>query len=419
MNVLVKGINYIWLHLWKYKAVERQHARYVNAIRGKRPVRVVFMAIDLALWRYQHVYELMAKDKRFLPFIVLSPCIGRDTEKDMEPLRQYFHARNIRFIDYKGTPVDIRRELNPDIIFYTQPYEYLLIDEYDCRHFYDLLLCYMPYGLWISTGKLSYNLHFHNQAWRLYYSSTLHLEEARKVADNHGRNVWVVGYANADDYLTRHHDSSVWRASADGRLRKRIVWAPHFSVIKEHLTLPPRSNFLWMAQLMLDIAREYADSIQIAFKPHPSLLTQLYQLEDWGRQRTDAYYAEWQQMENTQLETGVFTELFMTSDAIIHDSGSFAAEYHYSLKPAMFVSKDMRPILATQSAFGKQAHDMHYIGSSETDIRWFIDEVVLNGNDPMLPKRRAFYEDFLLPPNQSSVAQNIVNDIADSLQLGE
>lgn len=417
MNILIKSLNYIWLHLWKYKAVERQHVKYVNTLCGKKPVRVVFMAIDVALWRYQHVYELMAQDSRFQPFIVLSPCIGRDMEKDMNSLRQYFRKHGIEYIDYKGTPVDIRKELKPDIIFYTQPYEYLLEDEYDCRHFYDLLLCYMPYGLWMSTGKLSYNLHFHNQAWRLYYTNALHLKEAQKVADNHGRNVRVVGYANADDYLRPKHDSAVWKTPADGKPRKRIIWAPHFSVIKETSALPPRSNFLWMAQLMLDIAKEYADRIQIAFKPHPSLLTQLYQVKDWGRWRADEYYAQWQQMENTQLETGEFTDLFMTSDAMIHDSGSFAAEYHYSQNPVMFVSKDMRPIYATLSEFGKQAHDMHYIGTDEADIRWFINEVVLNGDDPMRPKRRQFYEDYLLPPNQNSVAQNIVNDIVESLQL--
>lgn len=417
MNFLTKSVNYLWLHCWQYKAVERQHAKRVKQLQGKRPLRVVFMAIDLALWRYQHIYELMAGDERFMPFILLSPCLGRDTEKDLQPLRQYFRERGIEYIDYQGTPVDIRHELKPDLIFYTQPYEHLLIDEYDCRHFYDLLLCYMPYGLWISTGKLSYNLHFHNQAWRLYYSSSLHLREAQRVADNHGRNVKVVGYSNADDYLRGNHDDTVWKKPADGKPRKRIVWAPHFSVIKETSALPPRSNFLWMAQLMVDIAKEYADRIQIAFKPHPSLLTQLYQLEDWGRQRADEYYALWKQMDNTQLETGVFVDLFMTSDAMIHDSGSFAAEYHYSQRPAMFVSKDLRPILVTQSEFGVQAHKMHYIGAEEKDIRWFIDEVVLKGNDPMLPERKKFYADYLLPPGGKSVAQNMLDDIVESLGI--
>ena len=417
MKLLTNALRYLWLHGWKYKAVERQHERLEERLRGKRPVNVVFMAIDVALWKYQHVYELMAADEHFRPTIVLSPCVGRRYEKDMEALRQYFDQHHISYIDYRGQAIDVRRELNPDIIFYTQPYENLLVPEYDCRHFYDLLLCYMPYGFWTSTGKLSYDLHFHNQAWRLYYSTTLHQKEAETVATNHGRNVRVVGYANADYYLKGSYDETVWRQIADGVRRKRIVWAPHFSIFSKNSAFPPRANFLWMADLMVSLAHEYADKLQIAFKPHPALLTQLYEHKDWGRERTDKYYELWQQMPNTQLETGQYIDLFMTSDAIVHDSGSFAVEYHYSKKPAMFVSRDMDSVLSTQSEFGRKAYDMHYMGKDEADIRRFIDDVVLGSNDPMLPQREAFFKEYLLPPAGKSVAQNVIDDIVKSLNL--
>ena len=153
----------------------------------------------------------------------------------------------------------------------------------------------------------------------------------------------------------------------------------------------------------------------MAFKPHPALLTQLYQHPEWGQERTDEYYELWRTMPNTQLEAGEFVDLFMTSDAMIHDSGSFAVEYHYSRKPVMFVSKNMKPILDTQSTFGLKAYDLHYIGKDEAGIRRFIDEVVLGGNDPLLPEREQFFRDYLLPPGGKSVAQNILDDILDSL----
>ena len=420
MNTLTKAINYLWLHGWKYRTVERQHQRLTEQLRGKKTLNVVFIAIDVAYWRYQHLYELMAADARFLPTIVLSPCLGHEhQEKEIERLRAYFDARGISYVDYdfSDKPFDIRGQLNPDIIFFPQPYEYLLCKEHDCRRFYDRLVCYMPYGFWTSTGKLSYDLHFHNQAWRLYYSTQLHLKEAQRVATNHGRNVRVVGYANADDFLRPQHENP-WRQLAGGKRRKRIVWAPHYSIIAENSSLPPRANFLWMASLMVNIAKEYADNLQIAFKPHPALLSQLYQHEEWGRERTDEYYESWRTMPNTQLEAGEFVDLFMTSDAMIHDSGSFAVEYHYSKQPVMFVSKNLKPILKTQSEFGKVAYDLHYIGKDEADIRRFIDDVVLDGNDPMRPQREQFFSDYLLPPSGKSVAQNMLDDIVESLELG-
>ena len=123
-------------------------------------------------------------------------------------------------------------------------------------------------------------------------------------------------------------------------------------------------------------------------------------------------------MENTQIETGQFVDLFMTSDAMVHDSGSFAVEYHYSKKPVMFVSKDMTPVLSTLSDFGKKAYGLHYIGGDEAAIRRFIDKVVLGGDDPMREQREQFFSDYLLPPEGKSVAQNMLDDIVGSLELG-
>ena len=53
----------------------------------------------------------------------------------------------------------------------------------------------------------------------------------------------------------------------------------------------------------------------------------------------------------------------------------------------------------------------------EADIRRFIDDVVLAGNDPMQPQSEQFFRDYLLPPNGKSVAQNVVDDIVESLNL--
>ncbi len=421
VNVLAKTLNYLWLHLWQYRATERQHRRLVEQLRhGRRPLRVVFIAIDVAYWRYQRVYELMAADGRFRPTIVLSPCLGhKNPEQEMERLRRYFDGAGCSYVDYDfgREPFDIRKELAPDIIFFPQPYEHLLCPEHDCLNFYDRLVCYMPYGFWTSTGKFSYDLHFHNRAWRIYHCSGLHLQEARRVATNRGRNVRIVGYANADDYLRPDHEDP-WKHMADGVRRKRIVWAPHFSIIAKNASMPPRANFLWMADLMVALARDYQDRIQMAFKPHPALLTQLYQHPDWGQERTDRYYDLWRTMPNTQVETGQYADLFMTSDAMIHDSGSFAAEYHYSRQPVMFVAKDMAPVLSTQSEFGRRCYDMHYIGADERDIRRFVEQVVLGADDPMRRQREQFFSDYLLPPGGKSVAQNVVDDIVDSLDLG-
>ena len=374
------------------------------------------MALDIAMWKHQRLYELMTADKRFHPIIVISPCMHRESpEKDAERLRQFFNKYHTPYIDYKADqkPFDIRGELDPDIIFYTQPYEYLLCPEHDCKAFYDRLVCYVPYGFNIFK-RWAYNLHFCNLAWRLYYPTQENREIAKLRMSNKGRNIRIVGNANADYFMKECH-TDTWKQLADGRHRKRIIWAPHFTITNDSTTIPPRSNFLWMADIMLRIAEEYKEQLQIAFKPHPNLLTKLYEHKDWGKERADAYYHMWKEMPNTQFEAGEYIDLFMTSDAMIHDSATFTAEYHYSHKPTMFVSKHIDSIKKDLSQLGKQALNLHYIGCSETDIRHFIDDVVIKGNDPMFPLRKQFYTDYLLPPEGKSVAQNILDDIIQSL----
>ena len=95
-------LNYLWLHGWKYRAIERQHKRLVDKlIHEHRPINVVFMALDISLWRYQEIYELMVADPRFNPTIVLSPCTLReDPDKDADSLRQFFNEKGIQYIDY-------------------------------------------------------------------------------------------------------------------------------------------------------------------------------------------------------------------------------------------------------------------------------------------------------------------------------
>ena len=414
MEFVRKVTEYLWLHLWQYKATERQHHKFVEQLIGQTPIKVVFFAIDIAMWRYQHLYELMVADKHFLPTIVLSPCLERkQREQDAAGLRRFFDSKKIPYIDYheSGEPYDVKGIINPDIVFYPQPYEHQLCPEHDCLNFYDRLLCYASYYFPLGV-HWAYNLHFSNRAWRIYYSLPYQIDLAKKKAFNHGRNARMVGYANADDFLKEQH-SDVWKQLSDGKRRKRIVWAPHHSIC----ALPLRSNFLWMSELMINIAKEYRDRLQIAFKPHPFLLSKLYGYEQWGKERTDAYYHEWETMENTQLEIGNYIDLFMTSDAMVHDSASFVAEYHYSQNPVMFVARDLSTLTADLSVMGKAAYDAQYIGETEADIRHFIDDVVLAGEDSLKPKREAFFRSNLLPPNNKTVAQNILDDIIESLQL--
>lgn len=401
-RVLLKRIYFIVLPIIQRIVVFR--------LRHKKMINVVFFAMSLPMWRHQRFYESLKKNPRFNAYIVILPSntYTQDQQlKDVNTLREYFDSRGIPYflgIKNDGTPFDVRKELNPDILFYPQPYSGYYVDKLSHNKFWDKLVCYTPYAFWTSKGAWSYALVLHQMAWKLFYSTDLHRKDAVKYSPRKDFNVEVVGYPTADDFLlSRHLDK--WKPQSINK--KRIIWAPHFTVFSGGLLA--QSNFLWMADFMIDLAKKYVNQIQFIFKPHPGLYTQLCSHPDWGELKANEYYNLWKTMDNTQIETGEFVDLFMTSDAMIHDCGSFTVEYHYSENPVMYVATDIEKQLEDKNDFGKLAMHQHYIGKNREDIIAFIENVVLNGNDPMSESRKKFKENYLIPPHGKSVAENIMD----------
>lgn len=395
--------------------------RRARVIGKKDKIEVVFFAMNLAMWRYQGVYDLLSKEDRFDCHIILTTPRSFSKEQqvsDLQQMRDYFGSQGIKYIDFdenEGVGYDVKEQINPDIVFYPQPYSYMYPWKHDFFLFKKNLICYIPYSInVIKVNHWLYDLPFHNMAWKIFCPLQIERDTAIRAARNHGVNWVVSGYYNLDKYLLPPK-VDVWNQKAKGG--KRLIWAPHFTITAEGTWLAPRSNFLWMAQLMLEVAEKYNDRLQIAFKPHPRLKSELYRHPDWGKERTDEYYQRWETMENTQLETGDFVDLFMTSDAMIHDCASFTAEYLFVNKPVAFVATDLEQVKPNHSEFGQMALDQHYIVGNEQEMMAFIEDVVLGGQDTMKSQRTEFFETVLKPNVTGNTSQFIVDDIKKGLGL--
>ena len=402
---------------WEYIAFRQR--RYVRELQEKEKINVVFFAMQRSLWKYQNLYREISKNNRFNVSIVLSPAQNfakEQQERDMQELRKFFIEQGIAFCDYDvanpQNAIDVKKELDPDILFYPQHYTPLLNPLHDSSHFYDRLICYYPYALWTTGGSWGYNSGMQNHAWKLFYSTKFNLEDARTFCFNKGKNAYVVGYPSMDDFLQGDYHYE-WKIP-DEKVKK-IIWAPHFSINSGNRIIN-RACFLWMADTMLNIAQNYKDKLQIVFKPHPRLMTELYDHPDWGKDKTDQFYHLWETMPNTKVETGNYIDLFMTSDAMIHDCGSFSVEYLYSKKPVMFMTNGEKEYRKELNGLGNGALDQHYIGTDTDAIYHFIDDVVLSNNDPKKDQRNKFVNDVLLPPNGKSVVDNTMDVICDGLK---
>lgn len=390
---------------------------YVKRLRHKKKINVVFFAASLSMWRYQHLYEALSKHPRFNVTIVIQPFIWWAEPQKQEyvhDLCRYFDDKSIPYMlgtNSNGALLNVKNELKPDLLFYPQPYNGYYPNELSYNRFYNKLLCYYPYAFWRSKGYWSYDMPLHRTAWKLFYSTELHKKDAKLYARcNKGRNVEIVGYPTADDFLSGKY-TDVWKPQT--AKKKRIIWAPHFTIFSGGPIT--QSNFLWMAELMLDLAKHYSNKLQFAFKPHPHLFGKLCEHPDWGEEKAKEYYNTWATMENAQLDTGEFVDLFMTSDAMIHDSGSFCVEYHYSGNPVMYIADNFEEQVAEMADFGKLAMQQHYVGRNKQDIIDFIENTVIGGIDPMKPGRAKFVQEYLVPPNGKSVVQNTMDILLKEL----
>ena len=219
----------------------------------------------------------------------------------------------------------------------------------------------------------------------------MHLEISKEVNYLKSKNIRVSGYPGFDKYLYDNINSSTKASPWPNDTRKKIIWAPHHTVeISEYYS--NHSNFLLYHEFFKEIAFELRDDVCFAFKPHPNLRLKLYGLKGWGEVTTEKYYNWWNQCENTLLIEGGYEELFINSDAMIHDSVSFMAEYLCLGKPSCYLIKDETKLTKFLNRFGLSLLEYHTKAFNESDIRDFIEAVINKCKSTTIRKE---YQNFL------------------------
>ena len=244
---------------------------------------------------------------------------------------------------------------------------------------------------------------FHNLVGLFFLETEVHQQLAKKNARNKGFNTIVSGYPATEIFLDKDFKpKDLWKPQSKGK--KRIIYAPHHSIDKASYP----SVFLETCEDMLKIAEKYADSVQFVFKPHQLLKFKLQQI--WGIDKTEEYYRRWDSMENTQLVADGYEDLFLTSDALIHDCGSFTTEYLFTKKPVMYLCRNT-DMTDKFNEFGIKSFEQHYHGHAVSEVEEFIEEVVINGKDPLENQRELFFNEYLMPKDGILPSQRILQTI--------
>lgn len=440
----------------KHREVGARHRKARALVRGRETIKAAFFLIHNANWKYDGLYRLMEQDPSFDPVIIVCPYLTygeAQMHEELDKAFSTFSQKGYNVIQTRredGTWLDVKNEIQPDMIFFTSPYPYTR-PEYYVTHFPDTLTFYVPYAYIITDRSwLRYQLELHYLVYNIFHESDYHRQQARQHALNRGANSVVTGYPGLDfvfrngagsegavaagsrvvvgpgsegdgagksrvvvasgsegDGAVKSRVSDPWKGG-DGQ-KKRIIWAPHHTIETEK-NPHNYSNFLAYHQFFLDLADRYAGQVIFSFKPHPLLKPKLKNLPEWGEERTERYFKTWESRPNCQLDEGLYFDLFVTSDAMIHDSISFLVEYISTGKPSLYMIIDDL-VLTGFSALGREIINAHYQSRTQEAVIAFIEQVVTGGDDPLRPEREKLLRRYLQPPNGVSASENIMNEI--------
>ena len=394
------------------KSFRQSQLNAARRLRGKERIEVAFFLTIPGMWKSDFLFQALRDNPRYHPYIVIYPYSyykgfsKEEVDATLERTRTFVEEKGFEYVipyDERRGWYDVKKTLDPDIVIFTTPYKDFP-PKYYVYHFRDRLTCYVPYGFGsLNMQRVNYDLMFHNLVGLHFVETEIHRQLSEKYARNKAENVVITGYPGTEVFLRKDYTpKNVWKPQAT--MKKKVIWAPHHT-IDATLAL---STFLLRCDDMVALSEKYRDTIQFAFKPHPLLKFKLQLL--WGEARTRNYYEQWATMENTQLEEANYVDFFLTSDAMIHDCGSFTTEYLFVNKPVMYLTHDEH-FAERFNPFGQKSFQCHYRGGDVQAIEDFLQKVVLEGNDPKRVDRQALYEQYLQPIDGMMPSERIIYEI--------
>ena len=349
---------------------------------------VTFIVYQSAVWKCDSVYWHLANDQKIDASITVLPVLNRGLADDDElrRTREYFKSKGFKVNDFVLGDGFLKQRMffkQFDTVVFSDCWNlsqsityYYLLFFWDC--------VYVPYSHQVSSYagfQTQYNQPFHNLVRAIYAPQKDEYNIFRDNSHIGNSNVQYLGYAGVDRLIEASDQScspvttvfpyDPWRVFKNQSAR-RLIWSPHHSF---NWTERKYSNFVEMHQIMLDLAKKYEGYINIVFKPHPMLKENLRN-SLWGVERTDAYYRKWQEQENCVLMEGEYQSLFFYSDGLLHDCGSFVAEYSYLKKVHAFVysSKDIKSCF---NSFGNKCLDRAHAIFNDDDLREFFEMLLV------------------------------------------
>lgn len=379
-------------------------------IRRKDKIKVGFVLYDSSMWCGDEIYNFFARDERFEPTVFL--CLRANQElvkKDFFHGVEQFKSRGLNVV-----PVTNRNEPIPeqDLIIFLTPYFSVLAKAFRPENLpVKILMAYIPYALSISQFRIFKNAVF-CAGWKAFFQTAINLEifdNKCKVGMPRGS---YGGYPKMDIFFRDDADFKFdWKMAQPDA--KKIIWAPHWSI----QNAVKYATFQWNYKFMYEFAKAHPE-ISWVVKPHPNLFLSAIKAGLFPSVKAfEEYLTAWNDLPNAQVYTGAYYQaIFKTSDGMIHDSGSFIAEYQYVNKPMIYLTRDTQKF----NELGEAVLKVSYLvdGKDLDAIAAMMQRVFIDGDDYRAAERKDVFDKYLNYPKTNGMlaSEFIYKSIADELK---
>lgn len=373
----------------------------------KRKIRVLFLVNEISKWKVQSLYDLIKESEDFEPIIALN-IADRQWDCSLSQ-RAEIIKNNYEFFKSKGMDAQIvydavddvskdLAELNPDIVFYQQPYWLAkehrpeLVSEY-------ALTCYIPYYVPNYSQFHLYCKYFHEILFRYYQPNKEWESVLNGIMKHKAGKIMGLGHTALDVFNSnenKEHNSK----------ENYVIYAPHWSIKhKGNVNSENYSTFLHNGVAILNYAKAHPE-INWVFKPHPTLKNVLLKSGAMSKRQVENYYNQWSKIGKYSCDSD-YADIFLNSKALITDCGSFLVEYFCCNKPLIhLIPNDGLPdsIESMQDILGT-FYKVHNLD----EMYKVFDEVLVKNKDVMAPERaKVLKEQSWVTTN---AAENILNDL--------
>ncbi|HEF4457837.1 TPA: hypothetical protein SAK09_000910 [Campylobacter coli] len=400
-----KSYDNYYLAIQRHYETVRQNIKH-NITRNQSKVRVGFYT--MGVFSYESLYKAMEKSDFFEPFILIIPDVSRSDRTENISQESYerfksnysnvflgYDSKTKTFFDYSD---------KMDIVFFDNPYpamahKYHFIDYFLNKN---ILTCFQNYGFFTLKYGLDYiaKKPFYNMCWKVFVDSYETYNELKIHQSLKAKNTFVSGYCKMDNLANFNQKK---------KERKRILLCPHHTINMKALQI---SNFLKYSDFFLELPKLFPQ-IDFIFRPHILLFWTLKHY--WGEEKTNKYLEDMKNNSNVIYDDNMsyYFQSFADSDAIIHDCGSFTAEYLFTGKPACYMLMQEDDISNKFLNIGQKCLENYYHAFNEKDIINFIQDVVIDENDTLKESRELFSK--YLKINYPFVGETILKYIQDEI----